>query len=55
MPRTRTLVTASADETAALGAEAAADLRAGDFVLLQGEVGAGKPTFVRGAARAVGV
>jgi tRNA threonylcarbamoyladenosine biosynthesis protein TsaE len=48
-------VTASADETAALGAEAARELRAGDVVVLHGEVGAGKTTFVRGAARALGV
>ncbi|HEV3002678.1 MAG TPA: tRNA (adenosine(37)-N6)-threonylcarbamoyltransferase complex ATPase subunit type 1 TsaE [Solirubrobacteraceae bacterium] len=51
----RTLTTASADETAALGAEAARSLRAGDVVVLHGEVGAGKTTFVRGAARALGV
>ena len=55
MPRTRTLTTASAEETAALGAEAARELRAGDVVVLHGEVGAGKTTFVRGAARALGV
>ena len=55
MPRTRTLLTASAGETATLGAEAARELRAGDVVVLHGEVGAGKTTFVRGAARALGV
>jgi len=55
VPRTRTLTTASAEETAALGAEAARELRAGDVVVLHGEVGAGKTTFVRGAARALGV
>ncbi len=55
MPRTRTLLTASPDETAALGAEAAGELRPGDVVVLHGEVGAGKSTFVRGAARALGV
>jgi tRNA threonylcarbamoyladenosine biosynthesis protein TsaE len=55
VPRTRTLITASAGETEALGAEAARELRAGDVVVLHGEVGAGKTTFVRGAARALGV
>jgi tRNA threonylcarbamoyladenosine biosynthesis protein TsaE len=42
-------------ETEALGAELAVGLRAGDVVLVHGELGAGKTTFVRGAARALGV
>ncbi|HEY2767262.1 MAG TPA: tRNA (adenosine(37)-N6)-threonylcarbamoyltransferase complex ATPase subunit type 1 TsaE [Solirubrobacteraceae bacterium] len=42
-------------ETEALGAELAAGLRAGDLVLVLGELGAGKTTLVRGAARALGV
>jgi tRNA threonylcarbamoyladenosine biosynthesis protein TsaE len=41
--------------TEALGAELAATLAPGDLVLVRGEVGAGKTTFVRGAARALGV
>ena len=47
--------TASAAETEALGAELARELRPGDVVLLSGELGAGKTTFVRGALRALGV
>jgi tRNA threonylcarbamoyladenosine biosynthesis protein TsaE len=47
--------TASADETEALGAQLARTLRPGDVVLVQGEIGAGKTTFVRGALRALGV
>ncbi|MFL5823870.1 MAG: tRNA (adenosine(37)-N6)-threonylcarbamoyltransferase complex ATPase subunit type 1 TsaE [Solirubrobacteraceae bacterium] len=42
-------------ETEALGAELAARLRAGDVVLIEGELGAGKTTLVRGACRALGV
>jgi tRNA threonylcarbamoyladenosine biosynthesis protein TsaE len=45
----------SPEETEALGAELAAALRPGDVVLVQGELGAGKTTFVRGACRALGV
>jgi tRNA threonylcarbamoyladenosine biosynthesis protein TsaE len=47
--------TSAPGETEALGAELAALLRAGDIVLVRGELGAGKTTLVRGAARALGV
>ncbi|MCW3065875.1 MAG: tsaE [Solirubrobacterales bacterium] len=47
--------TAGPEDTAALGAALARDLRPGDVVLVVGEMGAGKTTFVRGAARALGV
>ncbi len=45
----------SAAQTEALGAELAALLKPGDLVLVEGEMGAGKTTFVRGACRALGV
>lgn len=48
-------VTHSAAETEALGAELARGLRAGDVVLVSGEVGAGKTTLIRGACRALGI
>jgi tRNA threonylcarbamoyladenosine biosynthesis protein TsaE len=48
-------VTAAPQETEALAAQLAAHLRAGDVVAVSGELGAGKTTFVRGAARALGV
>ena len=41
--------------TEALGAEVAAELRPGDVVLVSGELGSGKTTFVRGACRGLGV
>jgi tRNA threonylcarbamoyladenosine biosynthesis protein TsaE len=45
----------SAAETEALGARVAARLKAGDVVVISGEVGAGKTTLIRGACRALGV
>jgi tRNA threonylcarbamoyladenosine biosynthesis protein TsaE len=47
--------TGSPDETEAAGEELAAALRVGDLLLLEGELGAGKTTFVRGLARGLGV
>lgn len=43
--------TASPEETEALGEELGRRLRTGDLVLVKGELGAGKTTFVRGVAR----
>jgi tRNA threonylcarbamoyladenosine biosynthesis protein TsaE len=49
------VVTASPDETEALAARLAERLAPGDVVTITGDLGAGKTTFVRGAARALGV
>ena len=45
---------ASAEETEAAGKHLADHLRAGDVVLLEGELAAGKTTFVRGLLRGLG-
>lgn len=43
------------EETERLAAALAAELSPGDVVLIAGELGTGKTTFVRGAALAIGV
>ena len=45
----------SQEETEALGGRVAEQLAVGDVVGVAGDLGAGKTTFVRGAARALGV
>ena len=47
-------VTSSSAETEAFGEIFGRRLRPGDLVLLTGELGAGKTTFVRGVARGIG-
>jgi tRNA threonylcarbamoyladenosine biosynthesis protein TsaE len=48
-------ITGSPAETEALAARLAERLEPGDVVMVSGELGAGKTTFVRGAAHALGV
>jgi tRNA threonylcarbamoyladenosine biosynthesis protein TsaE len=47
--------TGSPEETERAGAELAERLAPGDVVLVGGELGTGKTTFIRGACRALGV
>jgi tRNA threonylcarbamoyladenosine biosynthesis protein TsaE len=51
----RVAETAGAAETEALAGRLGAALAPGDLVLVSGELGTGKTTFVRGACRALGV
>ncbi|WP_317451129.1 tRNA (adenosine(37)-N6)-threonylcarbamoyltransferase complex ATPase subunit type 1 TsaE [Microcella alkalica] len=52
---TERLTVADPEAMAELGARVAAQLRAGDVIVLTGELGAGKTTFTRGLGAALGV
>jgi tRNA threonylcarbamoyladenosine biosynthesis protein TsaE len=49
------LESTSPEETERIAGALARELRPGDVVTVAGELGAGKTTFVRGAARALGI
>ena len=49
------LESSSPEETERIAAAVAGRLAAGDVVTVAGELGAGKTTFIRGAARALGI
>jgi tRNA threonylcarbamoyladenosine biosynthesis protein TsaE len=51
----RRLRSDSPERTEAIGGEIARSLGPGDVVLVEGELGAGKTTLIRGACRALGV
>ena len=54
MANPETVTTTSESETFALGKKVASGLRSGTFVLLHGDLGAGKTAFVRGMAAGLG-
>ena len=54
MNATDEIVTHNEQETSAAGERFAAQIKPGDFVLLFGDLGAGKTAFVRGLAKALG-
>ena len=45
----------NSDETNALGAQLASKLQAGDVIVLNGDLGAGKTTFTKGIAKGLGI
>jgi tRNA threonylcarbamoyladenosine biosynthesis protein TsaE len=49
------VLTRSEEETQAVARDLAADLKAGDILLLSGNLGAGKTAFVRGLADGLGI
>ena len=49
------IITNSAAETRELGKRLAEQLKAGDVILLEGDLGAGKSEFARGVAKGLGV
>jgi tRNA threonylcarbamoyladenosine biosynthesis protein TsaE len=49
------LESTSPEETERIAAALARELRSGDVVTVEGELGVGKTTFVRGAARSLGI
>ncbi len=50
-----TVLTRSADETRAVGRATAGLVEAGDVIIVAGELGSGKTTFVQGLAAGVGI
>lgn len=53
--KTFTFRTYHSDETERLGERLAKQLKAGDVITLEGDLGAGKTTFTKGIARGLGV
>jgi len=51
----RTTITHSPEETRALAAEIAGELRPGTVIALHGDLGAGKTCFIQGLAEALGI